>query len=100
MQDRPTALELLAAVRAFLEDDVLPCLEGRKRFHGPVAVNILGKVKTVAQLVAIPFLLYNHYLFGIDTNDVGRVLIWVAAVLTLWSMVVYLRAALAPATKA
>ena len=65
-----------------------------------VAVNILGKVKTVSQLIAIPFLLYNHYLFGIDTNDVGRVLIWVAAVLTLWSMGVYLKAALAPATKA
>jgi CDP-diacylglycerol--glycerol-3-phosphate 3-phosphatidyltransferase/cardiolipin synthase len=62
-----------------------------------VAVNILGKVKTVAQLVAIPFLLYNHYLFGVDTNDVGRVLIWVAAGLTLWSMVVYLRAAFTPA---
>ena len=61
-----------------------------------VAVNILGKVKTVAQLVAIPFLLFNGHLLGIDTNDVGRVLIWVAAILTLWSMVVYLRAALAP----
>ena len=58
-----------------------------------VAVNILGKVKTVAQLVAIPFLLYNHYLFGIDTNDVGRVLIWIAVALTLWSMLVYLKAA-------
>ena len=59
-----------------------------------VAVNILGKVKTVSQLVAIPFLLYNGHLFGIDTNNVGRVLIWVAAILTLWSMVVYLKAAL------
>jgi CDP-diacylglycerol--glycerol-3-phosphate 3-phosphatidyltransferase len=58
-----------------------------------VAVNILGKVKTVAQLVAIPFLLYNGHLFGVDTNTVGRWLIWVAAVITLWSMAVYLRAA-------
>jgi len=62
-----------------------------------VAVNILGKVKTVSQLVAIPFLLMNIYVCcGIDTNDIGRVLIWIAVVLTLWSMVVYLRAALAP----
>lgn len=59
-----------------------------------VAVNILGKVKTVSQLVAIPFLLYNGTLFGIHTSPVGQVLIWIAAGLTLWSMVVYLKAAL------
>ena len=59
-----------------------------------VAVNILGKAKTVSQLIAIPFLLYNGVFFGIfHTNWVGRILIWIAAFLTLWSMVVYLRAA-------
>jgi len=62
-----------------------------------VAVNMLGKVKTVAQLVAIPFLLANEYIAGgIDTNDIGRVLIWIAVVLTLWSMLVYLKAAFRP----
>jgi cardiolipin synthase len=61
-----------------------------------VAVNVLGKIKTVSQLVAIPFLLYNGILFGvIHTNPVGRILVWVAAFITLWSMVVYLRAAIA-----
>ena len=61
-----------------------------------VAVNIFGKIKTVGQLVAIPFLLYNGVLFGlIHTNPVGRILIWIAAFITLWSMVVYLRAAIA-----
>jgi len=66
-----------------------------------VAVNILGKVKTVSQLVAIPFLLFNGVLFGwFHTVNVGRALIWVAAFITLWSMVVYLRAAVAaPAAK-
>ena len=65
-----------------------------------VAVNILGKVKTVGQLVAIPFLLYNGVLFGLfHTNPVGRILIWLAAIITLWSMVVYLKAAMAPAPK-
>ena len=60
-----------------------------------VAVNILGKVKTVTQLVAIPFLLFNGVLFGwFHTVNVGRWLIWIAAVITLWSMVVYLKAAL------
>ena len=61
-----------------------------------VAVNILGKVKTVSQLVAIPFLLFNGVLFGlIHTGPVGRLFIWVAAIITLWSMVVYLKAAIA-----
>ena len=59
-----------------------------------VAVNILGKVKTVSQLVAIPFSLYDGFLFGIiDTRKTGHVLIGVAAVITVLSMVVYLRAA-------
>ena len=44
MQDRPTAIELLSAVREFLERDVLPDLEGRKRFHGLVAANVLAIV--------------------------------------------------------
>ncbi|MBL8517817.1 MAG: CDP-diacylglycerol--glycerol-3-phosphate 3-phosphatidyltransferase [Betaproteobacteria bacterium] len=59
-----------------------------------VAVAFVGKMKTVAQLVAIPFLLYNDFLFGIiDCRIAGRFFIWVAAILTLWSMVYYLRAA-------
>jgi CDP-diacylglycerol--glycerol-3-phosphate 3-phosphatidyltransferase/cardiolipin synthase len=62
-----------------------------------VAVNIFGKLKTIAQLVAIPFLLFNGVLFGMfHTNPVGRVLVWVAAIITLWSMVVYLKAAMMP----
>ncbi|HUP30976.1 MAG TPA: CDP-diacylglycerol--glycerol-3-phosphate 3-phosphatidyltransferase [Usitatibacter sp.] len=61
-----------------------------------VAVNILGKVKTVSQLIAIPFLLFNGVLFGLfHTVGVGRALIWVAAIITLLSMGVYLKAAMA-----
>ncbi|HEV7733865.1 MAG TPA: DUF6285 domain-containing protein [Candidatus Binatia bacterium] len=41
MQDRPTAQELLAAVRYFLEHDIMPTLEGRRRFHTLVAANVL-----------------------------------------------------------
>ena len=44
MQDRPTAIELLTAVREFLEQDVLPGLDGRKRFHALVAANVLAVV--------------------------------------------------------
>ncbi len=60
-----------------------------------VAVHMLGKVKTVMQMVAIPFLLYDGKLFRlIDTRLWGTVLIYIAAVLTIWSMVDYLRKAL------
>ena len=44
MQDRPTAVELLTSVREFLEQDVLPGLEGRKRFHALVSANVLAIV--------------------------------------------------------
>ncbi len=60
-----------------------------------VAVHMIGKLKTTVQMVAIPFLLFDGTLFGvIDTHLWGQVLIWVAAVLTIWSMVYYLRKAL------
>jgi CDP-diacylglycerol--glycerol-3-phosphate 3-phosphatidyltransferase len=60
-----------------------------------VAVHMIGKLKTVVQMVAIPFLLFDGMLFGyIDTHQWGVVLIWAAAVLTVWSMVYYLQKAL------
>ncbi len=60
-----------------------------------VAVHMLGKVKTVVQMIAIPFLLYHGRLFGlVDTAWWGTVLIIVSAVLTIWSMVYYLQKAL------
>ena len=60
-----------------------------------VAVHMLGKVKTVVQMVAIPFLLFHGTLFGvIDTQVWGTWLIYASAVLTIWSMVYYLRKAL------
>ena len=60
-----------------------------------VAVHMLGKLKTAVQMVAIPFLLYDGVLLErIDARWWGNLLIWVAAVLTVWSMVYYLRKAL------
>ena len=60
-----------------------------------VAVHMLGKVKTTVQMVAIPFLLYDGTLFGmVDTALWGHWLIWISAVLTVWSMVYYLQKAL------
>lgn len=58
-----------------------------------VAVHRLGKFKTVAQMVAIPCLLYNHPIHGISTQALGDILILVAAILTVWSMLYYLQRA-------
>jgi cardiolipin synthase len=60
-----------------------------------VAVAFIGKLKTVSQMVAIPLLLFNGELFGlIDCQLLGTILINVAAVLTVASMLYYLRKAL------
>ena len=60
-----------------------------------VAVHMIGKLKTAVQMTAIPFLLYNGTLFGIvDTHLWGTWLIWLSAVLTVWSMVYYLKKAI------
>jgi CDP-diacylglycerol--glycerol-3-phosphate 3-phosphatidyltransferase len=60
-----------------------------------VAVHMIGKFKTVLQMVAIPFLLFDGMLFGlIDTRIWGLWLIWIAAIMTVWSMAYYLKKAL------
>lgn len=58
-----------------------------------VAVSYVGKFKTIGQMVAIPFMLYRQPLWGIPVVTLGEILLYIAAALTLWSMVVYLRAA-------
>lgn len=58
-----------------------------------VAVSMLGKVKTAAQMLAIPCLLYFQPFFGFDLQLIGNWLIWIAALLTLWSMGYYLHMA-------
>jgi CDP-diacylglycerol--glycerol-3-phosphate 3-phosphatidyltransferase len=60
-----------------------------------VAVHMLGKVKTMVQMIAIPFLLYDGRLFdAINTHVWGTWLIWLSAILTVWSMVYYLKKAI------
>jgi CDP-diacylglycerol--glycerol-3-phosphate 3-phosphatidyltransferase/cardiolipin synthase len=64
---------------------------GRSR---SVAVSFIGKVKTVSQMVAIPLLLYQHPIGPLDLEFVGNVLMLIAAVLTVVSMIYYLKLAL------
>jgi len=58
-----------------------------------VAVAFVGKLKTAAQMAAIPLLLYNAPLLGVASDLAGTILIWIAAALTLWSMGYYLHRA-------
>ncbi len=64
-----------------------------KRAH--VQVSSMGKWKTSAQMLAIGFLLYRDDLFGLPILSFGYGLLYIAAVLTLWSMIQYLYAAFA-----
>jgi len=59
-----------------------------------VAVNMLGKIKTVSQMVAIPLLLYDQPLGPVPVREWGGFLILLAALLTLVSMVYYMKLAL------
>ncbi|SPJ18512.1 phosphatidylglycerophosphate synthetase [Burkholderiales bacterium] len=59
-----------------------------------VAVNSVGKFKTIFQMVAIPVLLLHDPLFGVfEVRFIGTVLIYLAAILTIYSMLLYLRLA-------
>ena len=64
-----------------------------------VAVSLLGKIKTVSQMVAIPLLLYDDDIGAFNPALVGTWLIYQAALLTLASMVFYLKVALPHAWK-
>jgi CDP-diacylglycerol--glycerol-3-phosphate 3-phosphatidyltransferase/cardiolipin synthase len=61
--------------------------------RGSVAVALVGKIKTVAQMVAILFLLYFDPILGVSTKIIGQISIYVAVILTLVSMAYYLKAA-------
>ena len=58
-----------------------------------VSVSMIGKFKTAAQMVAIALMLWKDDLFGIPVYMLGLGLLYIAALLTLWSMIVYLAAA-------
>lgn len=58
-----------------------------------VAVSMIGKLKTVSQMLALLLLLYQAPLMGLPVYRAGLILLYLAAGLTLWSMLVYLQAA-------
>lgn len=58
-----------------------------------VAVSMLGKVKTTFQMIAIGMMLFHNDLWGIPVLALGELFLYLAAGLTLWSMLIYLKAA-------
>jgi CDP-diacylglycerol--glycerol-3-phosphate 3-phosphatidyltransferase/cardiolipin synthase len=61
--------------------------------RGKVAVSMMGKFKTTTQMFAVIFLLHRDNWLGIPTYDVGVILLTIAALLTMISMFIYLKAA-------
>ena len=60
--------------------------------RGNVAVSYIGKIKTTFQMIAISLLLYQFPFYGLPIFKFGELLLIIAAILTLWSMYVYLKA--------
>jgi CDP-diacylglycerol--glycerol-3-phosphate 3-phosphatidyltransferase/cardiolipin synthase len=64
-----------------------------------IAVSMLGKVKTTFQMIAIVLLMYHEPILNFSTDKLGTLLIYLAAILTLWSMVYYLMLAMPQISK-
>ena len=96
VQDNPSLLFVIPAAIIIGREIAISALREWMSEIGErtrVAVSVIGKIKTITQMVAIVLLLYKLPLGPLPTHDIGLVLLYVAAILTLWSMFVYLRAA-------
>lgn len=96
VQDNPSELFAVPAAVIIGREIVISALREWMAEIGArtrVAVSIVGKVKTTLQMVAILLLLYRVPVGVFPTHAVGVVLLYIAAILTLWSMFVYLKAA-------
>ena len=96
VQDNPTALFAVPACIIIGREIAISALREWMSEIGErtrVAVSVIGKIKTIVQMVAILLLLYRVPIGPFPTHAVGLVLLYGAALLTLWSMLVYMRAA-------
>jgi len=96
VSDRPELLVAIPAIVIIGREIAISALREWMAEMGnrtSVAVSMIGKIKTTAQMVAILLLLYQGPVGEFPTSIVGMVLLYVAMLLTLWSMVIYLRAA-------
>ena len=97
VQDNPTVpLTIISAVIVGREITISALREWMALIGERARVRVagIGKIKTIMQMVAIIVLLYQKDLDGLRLFHVGEVLLGIAAVLTIWSGLVYVRAAL------
>jgi CDP-diacylglycerol--glycerol-3-phosphate 3-phosphatidyltransferase len=94
-RDPTITLALVAAVIIGREITVSALREWMSQLgaRARVAVSFFGKLKTTFQIIGIGFMLYREPMFGFGVYALGEVMLYVAAALTLWSMIEYLRAA-------
>ena len=96
VQDNPSELFAVPAAIIIGREIVISALREWMAEIGArtrVAVSIVGKVKTTLQMIAILLLLYRMPVGEFPTHTVGVILLYIAAILTIWSMFVYLKAA-------
>jgi len=82
---------LLAAIIIGREIVISALREWLAKVSSIVHVSVMGKWKTAVQMVAITTLLLHQKLLGLDMHLIGLSLLWLAALLTLWSAYEYLR---------
>ncbi len=95
VQDNPTVWLALPAMVIISREIVISALREWMAEIGQrarVAVSMLGKLKTVLQMVSLVLMLWAQPIAGLPVYDIGMVLLYVAALLTLYSMYEYLRA--------
>lgn len=96
VQHHPTAMFAIpAAVIIGREITISALREWMAELGQRAAVDVraIGKVKTTFQMIAVILLLIRDPVWIIPTFQLGHVALWIAAILTIWSMVIYLRAA-------
>lgn len=102
VQEHPTPWMAIAAIVIIGREIAISALREWMAEIGErtrVAVSQMGKYKTTAQMTALIMLLYKDPLLGLPIEQLGMVFLYVAVVLTLWSMFAYLRAALPTLTR-
>lgn len=91
-QDPRALLALPAAVIIGREITVSALREWMAQLgaRSKVAVSVYGKIKTIAQMVALILLVYRDDLLGLPVYTIGLILLYIATTLTLWSMLQYI----------
>lgn len=96
VQDNPTAAMAIPAIVIVGREITISALRewmAELGARAQVAVSVIGKFKTAAQMLALVLMIYREDVYGMPVYTIGFVLLYVAVALTLWSMTVYIQAA-------